>query len=976
MSLKTFSSTNLAFTCFIALFTLVFLTKACPVSNCTCTISVIDCRNLKLLKIPDGIPNTTVVLMLSGNEIDTLPSSAFFGLKSLRTLLLANNKIAHIDNLAFEGLKNLRKLELQGNKLTSLPFQVFDDVTSLEDLNIGNNRIQKLMTGNFYKLRKLINLTLSNNRLETFSKNYLFNLNSILNLDLKLNKIASIDDYCFQNCKSISQIDLSGNYLSAINENMLNAKSGFISLKILNLRNNTIGTIHKHAFNKLSKLKYLDISKNNLVFDSDNLGGIFEHVPLLETLKLNDNKIKFIGNEAFSGLSSLVNLNLSGNPIQTIEKGSFGESLGLQKINIATTSLICDCRIVWLLLRPYDRIILQNSQLVCRNPNNLRGRNIGKLSNKDFTCDKSQRIPIILTEPPAQAIAVKGEQIPIMVGFRIVGQLSAYQWFWVKNSSRLSSDNQIILSKMPNNHCRNDTDTDSLKDFTAQLTLKPLNHDITGLYFFVITNKFGKSISSAKTRVIFAEYPKFESTFTDLTYRIGEDAVLNCRASGFPNPNITFTKNGNISVSLSHRLKFTVQGIRIVNVSVADMGEYTCTAENIVGSISQSLRLSVLMNPIFTKPAPKYMANVLVNEAIILECFVAGSPFPKISWLRNGTVITRDRAAYYDRGQTLIIRSATPDDNGEYLCRATNAIGSVKRTTRVTIFLPNGFSLPGSERNPYLTIIITACTCVFGTSLLWVFILSYRVRLLRKEIETSKSSTFLPLHSYTIGNGSISKHNFETAAGKTNYSERHCITAAGYHIASENSDDTIEIIDYASQGVPGSNLHDITRNSTDSDIIIPEQSMSGPEPWIASRPRKSVEDRVYSQMPANSQFRDIVRAKPLQVVTIYDKISLSEHSTDNKNDIDQGNSKDNMHVFTKSKESLKESDDECQENSMQSSLTDLSQKSLTESRLHAGSLTESALARCSENGSNSVGKLKIIQNLITEVVDGIPSTEV
>ncbi|EDV28993.1 uncharacterized protein TRIADDRAFT_63545 [Trichoplax adhaerens] len=796
MSLKTFSSTNLAFTCFIALFTLVFLTKACPVSNCTCTISVIDCRNLKLLKIPDGIPNTTVVL------------------------------------------------ELQGNKLTSLPFQVFDDVTSLEDF------------------------------------------------------------------------DLSGNYLSAINENMLNAKSGFISLKIL------------------------DISKNNLVFDSDNLGGIFEHVPLLETLNLN------------------------GNPIQTIEKGSFGESLGLQMI------------IVWLLLRPYDRIILQNSQLVCRNPNNLRGRNIGKLSNKDFTCDKSQRIPIILTEPPAQAIAVKGEQIPIMVGFRIVGQLSAYQWFWVKNSSRLSSDNQIILSKMPNNHCRNDTDTDSLKDFTAQLTLKPLNHDITGLYFFVITNKFGKSISSAKTRVIFAEYPKFESTFTDLTYRIGEDAVLNCRASGFPNPNITFTKNGNISVSLSHRLKFTVQGIRIVNVSVADMGEYTCTAENIVGSISQSLRLSVLMNPIFTKPAPKYMANVLVNEAIILECFVAGSPFPKISWLRNGTVITRDRAAYYDRGQTLIIRSATPDDNGEYLCRATNAIGSVKRTTRVTIFLPNGFSLPGSERNPYLTIIITACTCVFGTSLLWVFILSYRVRLLRKEIETSKSSTFLPLHSYTIGNGSISKHNFETAAGKTNYSERHCITAAGYHIASENSDDTIEIIDYASQGVPGSNLHDITRNSTGSDIIIPEQSMPGPEPWIASRPRKSVEDRVYSQMPANSQFRDIVRAKPLQVVTIYDKISLSEHSTDNKNDIDQGNSKDNMHVFTKSKESLKESDDECQENSMQSSLTDLSQKSLTESRLHAGSLTESALARCSENGSNSVGKLKIIQNLITEVVDGIPSTEV
>ena len=121
-----------------------------------------------------------------------------------------------------------------------------------------------------------------------------------------------------------------------------------------------------------------------------------------------------------------------------------------------------------------------------------------------YVTDTEQIIPIIVKEPPAQQIAAEGENVVITVIFRIYGQLSNYNWFWIKNSSRflLSNDDNTFTRTTLN--YRNETTTNGSKEFTSQLILKSSSHSITGYYYFEITNRYGKFISSRKTKVIFA----------------------------------------------------------------------------------------------------------------------------------------------------------------------------------------------------------------------------------------------------------------------------------------------------------------------------------------------------------------------------------------------------------------------------------------------------------------------------------------
>ncbi len=96
----------------------------------------------------------------------------------------------------------------------------------------------------------------------------------------------------------------------------------------------------------------------------------------------------------------------------------------------------------------------------------------------------------------------------------------------------------------------------------------------------------------------------------------------------------------------------------------------------------------------------------LLGSTAKLRCEVKGKPIPKIEWLRNGEVDqinicfvnkqkffvlqslaieSRIQQTYDDDVATLVIKKVKLEDNGEYICRATNDEGSDTSSAQVTI---------------------------------------------------------------------------------------------------------------------------------------------------------------------------------------------------------------------------------------------------------------------------------------------------
>ncbi|CAF4348959.1 unnamed protein product [Rotaria socialis] len=102
---------------------------------------------------------------------------------------------------------------------------------------------------------------------------------------------------------------------------------------------------------------------------------------------------------------------------------------------------------------------------------------------------------------------------------------------------------------------------------------------------------------------------------------------------------------------------------------------------------------------------PKFsdqLADVTVFEgsAAKFRCEVKGKPTPKIEWLKNGESLvaeSRIQQLYDENVATLVIKKIKLDDNGEYICRATNDEGSDTSSAQLTVKA----HIPGENEEDY-----------------------------------------------------------------------------------------------------------------------------------------------------------------------------------------------------------------------------------------------------------------------------------
>lgn len=76
------------------------------------------------------------------------------------------------------------------------------------------------------------------------------------------------------------------------------------------------------------------------------------------------------------------------------------------------------------------------------------------------------------------------------------------------------------------------------------------------------------------------------------------------------------------------------------------------------------------------------------GESLTLTCAVAGEPEPKVSWFKGSEPINSSdiiSLKYKNREATLHIEEVYPEDEGVYICKATNAEGTAETKCKLTI---------------------------------------------------------------------------------------------------------------------------------------------------------------------------------------------------------------------------------------------------------------------------------------------------
>ncbi|KAM9519523.1 neural cell adhesion molecule 1 isoform 7-T7 [Guaruba guarouba] len=179
------------------------------------------------------------------------------------------------------------------------------------------------------------------------------------------------------------------------------------------------------------------------------------------------------------------------------------------------------------------------------------------------------------------------------------------------------------------------------------------------------------------------------------TANLSQSVTLACDADGFPEPTMTWTKDGEPieEADDEEKYSFNYDGSELIikKVDKSDEAEYICIAENKAGEQDATIHLKV-----FAKPKITYVENktaMELEDQITLTCEASGDPIPSITWRTSTRNISNEEKASWTRPEkqetldgriivrsharvsSLTLKDIQYTDAGEYVCTASNTIG-------------------------------------------------------------------------------------------------------------------------------------------------------------------------------------------------------------------------------------------------------------------------------------------------------------
>ncbi|CAG9783649.1 unnamed protein product [Diatraea saccharalis] len=659
------------------------------------------------------------ILNLNSNHIKFIENGALNNLSNLEVLKLNRNEITSLPNHLFMNQTNLKTLELNHNKLNIIYGLLFQGLSNLTTLKLKYNNIEEIMDGAFFGFKSVNLLQLDHNKIRSISKGWMYGLESLTTLSMSNNFVKEIDSGSWELCANLKVLNLSHNNLLEIEGRTFQHLK---NLEILNLNYNNISSISQEAFSHMVQLKTLLLNNNKISWTVEDMSGPFSKLYNLMIFNLAANHIKSINSRAFEGLSNLIELDLTGNNITSIQQHAFDSLPKLRKLHLNSSSLLCDCNIIWIVKWMKDKIDHKYVSATCAYPAEVRGQPITRL--KEENCGDSPKPKVV--EHPKTHLAIRGRSANLICS-ATSNPFSNMTFLWRKNNGNISNptvyENVSLAIGGPSRA-------------TSVLVIPNVTHADSGKYQCVVSNNFGTTYSS-KAKVNIVTFPKFIKTPTNVTVKTGETVTLNCAASGEPTPEISWKKDGGNDFPAARERRMNVMPTDhlffIVNAKTSDMGIYSCAAKNPAGTIIANATLTVLQEPSFVHVMEN--KEVTSGDSVVLQCMISGSPKPVIKWLKDGTTIMRtERHFLTAEDQLLVIIGTQASDAGRYECEITNDLGTKKDMTELRVLPPVAIMV--NEEDMTGIIIITVVCCAVGTSIVWVVIIYHTRRRMAGSVHT------------------------------------------------------------------------------------------------------------------------------------------------------------------------------------------------------------------------------------------------
>lgn len=208
-------------------------------------------------------------LNLQNNPIGRAQASYFSTLgQKLAYLNLDSCRLTSIDSSMFSNLGGLHTLVLSNNEIQSVPDSVFQNIPGLTELRINKQKTAMTLNVNSFSgiENSLNHLFIDHNTIDvTTFWSLVEKLPNLLELSAGNLNLGTIPDKAFKNNDKITILDLESNGITTLQDGSFYRLRD--SLEVLTLSFNSITTISKCVFNGFTMLRQLHLAGNQLDCD-------------------------------------------------------------------------------------------------------------------------------------------------------------------------------------------------------------------------------------------------------------------------------------------------------------------------------------------------------------------------------------------------------------------------------------------------------------------------------------------------------------------------------------------------------------------------------------------------------------------------------------------------------------------------------------------------------------------------------------
>ncbi|MGH0125472.1 UNVERIFIED_CONTAM: hypothetical protein FKN15_054569 [Acipenser sinensis] len=242
------------------------------------------------------------------------------------------------------------------------------------------------------------------------------------------------------------------------------------------------------------------------------------------------------------------------------------------------------------------------------------------------------------------------------------------------------------------------------------LTISGVTLSDAGVYKCIASNTAGRDEAEIELQVQVPPVvedlePPYNTPFQE---RVANQRIaFPCPAKGTPKPTIKWLRNGQELTGNEPGVSIQDDGTLLIIASVSphDNGEYVCVAVNDAGTTERKYQLKVHVPPDVRDNERPDNVSVVVNQPSSLFCDVTGTPFPIITWFKDGVpVVGSSSVQILHEGKTLRMLKATTRDTGRYGCKAINIAGSSEKQFNLDVLVPP--SITGSASTSEVSVIL------------------------------------------------------------------------------------------------------------------------------------------------------------------------------------------------------------------------------------------------------------------------------